>query len=82
MDTSPRTRLNLVFVEATGSSLVLLAIALQQRLFEKHGLEIEPVSVRGATVPRITPDMPLGLIGEPAAILLGGPRLAAARRLR
>jgi NitT/TauT family transport system substrate-binding protein len=48
---------------------VLLAIALQQQLFEKHGLEIEPVSAAGATVPRITPDTPIGLIGEPAAIL-------------
>lgn len=69
MDTSARVRPKLVFVEATGSALVLLSIAIQQRFFEKHDVEIEPVSVRGATVPRITPDTPIGVIGEPAAIL-------------
>lgn len=69
MNTSARARPKFAFVEATGSSLVLLAIAIQQQLFEKHGVEIEPVLVRGATVPCITPDTPIGLIGEPAAIL-------------
>lgn len=69
METSAHARPRLAFVEATGSSLVLLAIALEQRLFERHGVEIEPVPVPGATVPRVTPDTPIGLIGEPAAIL-------------
>lgn len=69
MDTSARERPKLVFVEATGSALVLLSIAIQHQFFEKHEVEIEPVSVRGATVPRITPDTPIGVIGEPAAIL-------------
>jgi hypothetical protein len=68
MNASARARLNLIFGEATGSALVLLAIALQQRMLEKQSLEVEPVSAPGATVPRITPDTPVGLIGEPVAI--------------
>ncbi len=62
-------RLNFAFGEATGSALVLLGIAQQQGLFEKHGLEIEPVPARGASVPRVNQETPVGLIGEPAAIL-------------
>jgi hypothetical protein len=69
MDTSARPRPKLVFGQATGSALVVLAIALQQRMLEKQSPEVEPVSAPGATVPRITPDTPVGLIGEPAAIL-------------
>ena len=64
-----RSRLSLVFAEATGSFLVLLAIAQQQRLFEKRGVVIDAVPARGATVPRVTGDNPVGLIGEPAALL-------------
>jgi hypothetical protein len=60
---------NLVYAEATGSFLVLLAIAQQQRFFEKHGVEIQATGARGATVPRLTNDIPVGFIGEPAAIL-------------
>jgi len=48
---------------------VLLAIAQQQRFFEKHGVEIQATGARGATVPRLTNDIPVGFIGEPAAIL-------------
>jgi ABC-type nitrate/sulfonate/bicarbonate transport system substrate-binding protein len=66
---STNNRLKLVFSEATGSYLVLLAVAKQQQLFEKYGVEVEPVPVGGATVPRVTPQTPVGLIGEPAAIL-------------
>lgn len=66
--TAPQ-QVNLVYAEATGSFLVLLTIAQQQRLFEKHGLEIRPVITRGPNVPRLTGDAPVGLIGEPAAIL-------------
>jgi hypothetical protein len=69
MNASARARLNLVFGEATGSALVQLTIALQQRMFEKQSLEVEPVSAPGVTVPRITSDAPVGLIGEPATIL-------------
>src|SRR5215208_1739655 len=60
---------NLVYADATGSFLVLLAIAQQQGFFEKHGLQIHSVAARGATVPRLTKDAPVGFIGEPAAIL-------------
>jgi ABC-type nitrate/sulfonate/bicarbonate transport system substrate-binding protein len=59
----------LVYAEATGSFLVLLAIAQQQRLLEKHGLEVHAIAARGATVPTLTNDVPIGFIGEPAAIL-------------
>jgi hypothetical protein len=47
MNASARARLNLVFAEATGSALVLLAIALRQRTFEKQSREVEPVSAPG-----------------------------------
>jgi hypothetical protein len=60
---------NLVYADATGSFRVLLTIAQQQGLFEKHGLEIHAVAASGPIVPRVTKDVPIGLIGEPAAIL-------------
>jgi ABC-type nitrate/sulfonate/bicarbonate transport system substrate-binding protein len=60
---------NLVYADATGSFRVLLTIAQQQGLFEKHGLEIHAVAASGPIVPRVTKDVPVGLIGEPAAIL-------------
>jgi len=63
------TRVRFVFGEAIGSFLVVLAVAQQERLFEKYGVSIDPVPARGATVPRVTPDTPMGLIGEPAGIL-------------
>jgi NitT/TauT family transport system substrate-binding protein len=61
--------LNLIFAEATGSFLVLLAVAQQQQLFKKHGIAIQPVPASGATVPRLTSNTPIGMIGEPAAII-------------
>jgi ABC-type nitrate/sulfonate/bicarbonate transport system substrate-binding protein len=64
-----RSRIKLIFAEATGSALVLLGIARQQGFFEKYDLEVEPVPARGATVPRVSRDVSVGLIGEPAAIL-------------
>jgi ABC-type nitrate/sulfonate/bicarbonate transport system substrate-binding protein len=60
---------NLVYADATGSFRVLLTIAQQHGLFEKHGLEIHAVAASGPIVPRVTKDVPVGLIGEPAAIL-------------
>jgi ABC-type nitrate/sulfonate/bicarbonate transport system substrate-binding protein len=73
-DMAPMTQsalqpVNLVYADATGSYRVLLTIALQQGLFEKHGLEIHAVAATGPIVPRVTRDVPVGLIGEPAAIL-------------
>ena len=66
---SRRSRIKLIFAEATGSALVLLGIAQQQGMFEKYQLEVEPVPARGATVPRLNRETPIGLVGEPAAIL-------------
>jgi ABC-type nitrate/sulfonate/bicarbonate transport system substrate-binding protein len=58
-----------MFPEGTGSFVVLLAIAEQEKLFEKHGVEVDQIAARGATVPRLSDDAPIGLIGEPAVIL-------------
>lgn len=60
---------DLAYAEGTGSFLVLLAIAEQQGLFRKYGVDVRSVAVKGATIPRLTPDLPLGMIGEPAALL-------------
>ena len=60
---------SVAYAEGTGSFLVLLAMAEQQGLFGKYGVEVRSVAVKGATVPRLTADMPLGMIGEPAALL-------------
>ena len=59
----------LAYADGTGSFLVLLAMAEQQRLFGKYGVDVRPVAIKGATVPRLTADMPVGMIGEPAALL-------------
>ena len=64
-----RKQLSLVFAEATGSFLVLLEIAKEQGLFEKFGIDVRLVPARGATVPRLREEVPLGLIGAPAALL-------------
>jgi len=64
-----RKQVNLVYAQATGSFLVLLAVAEQQRFFEKFDLDVRSVPARGATVPRLTSETPIGLIGEPAALL-------------
>lgn len=64
-----RKQVSLMFAEATGSFLVLLEIAREQALFEKFGIDIRPVPARGATVPRLSEEVPLGLIGGPAALL-------------
>jgi len=60
---------SVAYAEGTGSFLVLLAMAEQQGLFGKYGVEVRSVAVKGATVPRLTADMPLRMIGEPAALL-------------
>lgn len=60
---------SIAYAEGTGSFLVLLAMAEQQGLFGKYGVDVRSVAVKGATVPRLTADMPLGMIGEPAALL-------------
>lgn len=60
---------SIAYADGTGSFLVLLAMAEQQGLFEKYGVGVRSVAIKGATVPRLTADVPLGMIGEPAALL-------------
>ena len=60
---------SIAYADGTGSFLVLLAVAEQEALFQKYGLNVRSVGVKGATVPRLTTDMPLGMIGEPAVLL-------------
>ena len=60
---------SIAYADGTGSFLVLLALAEQQGLFRKYGVNVRSVPIKGATVPRLTADMPLGMIGEPAALL-------------
>lgn len=60
---------SIVYADGTGSFLVLLAIAEQEGLFQKYCVNVRAVGIKGATVPRLTADLPLGMIGEPAALL-------------
>jgi ABC-type nitrate/sulfonate/bicarbonate transport system substrate-binding protein len=60
---------NVIFAEGTGSLLVLLEVARQQAFFAKRDLDLRTVPARGANVPRLSQDTPLGLIGAPAALL-------------
>ena len=62
-------KLKLVYPEGIGSHLVLLAVAQQQGFFKKYGVDVDAIPARGATVPRLSSEVPMGLIGEPAAIL-------------
>ena len=64
-----RKRVNVIFAEGTGSFLVLLEIAQTQAFFEKHGVEVYAIPARGASVPRLSDEAPVGLIGAPAALL-------------
>jgi NitT/TauT family transport system substrate-binding protein len=59
----------IAYADGTGSFLVLLALAEQEALFQKYGVDVRSVAIKGATVPRVTADKPLGRIGEPAALL-------------
>lgn len=62
-------RVTIIFAEGTGSFIVLLEIAKAQALFRKRGIEVHTLPTRGATVPRLSDEAPLGLIGAPAALL-------------
>jgi hypothetical protein len=62
-------RVNIIFAEGTGSFVVLLEIAKTQALFGKRGIEVRALPTRGAAVPRLSDEAPLGLIGAPAALL-------------
>ena len=55
-----RKQVSLMFAEATGSFLVLLEISREQALFEKLGIDVRTVPASGATVPRLSDEVPLG----------------------
>ena len=42
---------SIAYADGTGSFLVLLAMAEQQGLFEKYGVDVRSVAIKGATVP-------------------------------
>lgn len=60
---------DIIFAEGTGSYMVLLEIAQKQDFFGKRGIEVRALPTRGAAVPRLSEEAPLGLIGAPAALL-------------
>src|SRR3990172_9170066 len=63
------SKVDIVYAEGTGSFIVLLPIAQQQGFFRKFGVDPRCLAIRGATGPRLTREPPVGLIGEPAALL-------------
>ncbi len=64
-----QSKVSIIYAEATGSFILLLAVAQQQGFFEKFGVDAQSVAARGAVVPRLTSETPIGMIGEPAALL-------------
>lgn len=66
--TTPK-KVNIIYAEATGSFIVLLAIAQQQGFFAKYGVDTQSIAAKGAVVPRLTSETPIGMIGEPATLL-------------
>ena len=62
-------KVSIIYAEATGSFIVLLAVAQQQGFFKKFGVDVQSIAARGAVVPRLTTETPIGMIGEPAALL-------------
>lgn len=67
--TPDRHTVSIIFAEGTGSVTLLLGIAEQQGFFQKHGVEAQLIAARGAVIPRLSSETPLGMIGEPAALL-------------
>ncbi len=67
--TSAQSKVAIVYPGAVGAWVVPLLVAEEQGLFTKHGTEVRLVPASGATVPRLTADVPLGCIGGPAALL-------------
>jgi ABC-type nitrate/sulfonate/bicarbonate transport system substrate-binding protein len=65
-------RVNIILAEGTGSFVVLLEIAKAQAFLGKRGIELHTLPTRGAAVPRLSDEAPLGLIGAPAALLQVG----------
>jgi ABC-type nitrate/sulfonate/bicarbonate transport system substrate-binding protein len=66
---TPQSKVNIIYAEATGSFIVLLAVAERQGFFKKYGVDAQTIAARGAVVPRLTTETPIGMIGEPAALL-------------
>ena len=64
-----RKEVSVVHAGGAGSFLVLLQVARQHGLFDKFGVDVRPIPFHGATVPRLSRDRPIGLIGAPAALL-------------
>jgi ABC-type nitrate/sulfonate/bicarbonate transport system substrate-binding protein len=64
-----QNKVSIVYAEATGSINVLLAVAQQQAFFKKFGVDAQCIAARGAVVPRLTSETPIGMIGEPVALL-------------
>jgi ABC-type nitrate/sulfonate/bicarbonate transport system substrate-binding protein len=75
--TGAQTKVNIIYPGAVGAWIVPLVVAKEQGLFSKNGLDVGLVAVSGATVPRLTGEVPLGYIGGPAALLqaVGGANL-------
>ena len=64
-----QNKVSIVYPEATGSFIVLLAIAQQQGLFAKFGVVAQSIAAPGGALPRLSSETPIGLIGAPAALL-------------
>jgi len=64
-----QNKVRIIYAEATGSFILLLAVAQQQGFFKKFGVDAQSIAARGAVVPRLTSETPIGMIGEPAALL-------------
>jgi ABC-type nitrate/sulfonate/bicarbonate transport system substrate-binding protein len=61
--------LKLLCLGAVRLSAVLITIAHRQRLFAKHGVDVELIPVTGTQIPDLTDDIPMGHIGAPAALM-------------
>jgi ABC-type nitrate/sulfonate/bicarbonate transport system substrate-binding protein len=64
-----QTKISIAFPDAIGAWLTPLMLAQQQGIFSKHNIEVIFVPAAGATVPRVSDAVPLGLIGAPAALI-------------
>lgn len=60
---------NLLYLGAVGLGAVVLAIAERERLFAKHGVDVQLVPVTGTQIPDLTASNPMGYIGAPAALM-------------
>jgi ABC-type nitrate/sulfonate/bicarbonate transport system substrate-binding protein len=61
--------IKMISLGAVGLGAIPLAIAHQQGLFRRHGVDVELVLVPGTEVPQVTTEKPVGYIGAPAAVM-------------